>query len=70
MIKLSIVTAVLALGLLASCGDSGSGLSGACAELAGECAMCNDILERELCFDVAEDNDQEDCAVLLADPCL
>ncbi len=60
-------------GALASCGSDGSGggLTGACATLANECAMCNDAFERELCQDVAEDNDQEECAILLDDgnPC-
>lgn len=65
MLKSSFVTAALSLGLLTSCGGS----SGACAQLEAACARCSDI-ERALCLDVAEDNDQEECAILLDNPCL
>lgn len=65
MPKLNLVAALLALGLLGACGDS----KGACAQLADKCSMCGDF-ERQICEDVASDNDEEECSFLLDDPCL
>lgn len=66
MPKLILVTICVLAGALASCGSDSSG---ACAQLEAACARCSDI-ERELCLDVAEDNDQDECAILLDNPCL
>ena len=66
MPKSILVTICVLASALASCGSDSSG---ACAQLEAACARCNEI-ERALCLDVAEDNDQEECAILLDNPCL